>query len=152
MDHTCFTPSHLPGTLPTEKKEKNCKKNATTRKKLGKTPKKSGANDSQENADRRRREETSRNQRRNGAGRNLGQTGRCVVSLGTVFPARYSSFWTVVRPALWLVHGSLAVCKAHWPSSLDDDVCVTSESPCATSALLREHSSQMLSKSPCFGI
>ena len=22
-------------------------------------------------------------------------------------------------------------CQAHWPSSLDDDVCVTSESPCA---------------------
>ena len=43
--------------------------------------------------------------------------------------ARYQSL------LFWLVYASLAS-KAHWPSSLDDDVCVTSESPCATSAPL----------------
>ena len=147
-----FCPSHLPGTLSTEKTGEKQQKRPKRGKAAGKDPKKSGANDSQENADRQRREETSRNQRQRGAGRNLGRTGRCVVSLDTVFPARDTSLWTVVRPALWLVYGSLAACKAHWPSSLDDDVCVTSESPCATSALLREHSLQMLSKPPCFGI
>ena len=74
------------------------------------------------------------------------------MSLDTVFPECDRSLWSVVGQALWLVKGSLAVCEAHWPSSLDDDVCVTSESPCATSAPLREHSLQTLSKSPCFGI
>ena len=82
--------------------EKKRKKNATTRKKpQGNTPKERRERQPQENADRRRREKTSRNQRRKGARGNLGQTGRRVVSLDTVFPARYSSLWTVVRPALF---------------------------------------------------
>ena len=42
---------------------------------------------------------------------NLGQTGRSVVSLDTVFPTRDSSLWTVVRLALWLVYGSLSVAR-----------------------------------------
>ena len=61
------------------------------------------------------------------------------MSLETVFPARDSSLWTVVRLALWLVYGSVAV--ARLTGLLHSTM---------TSAW--EHSLRMLSKSPCFGI
>ena len=41
---------------------------------------------------------------------------------------RDSTLWTVVRLALWVVPRLTGRCKAHWPSSLDDDVCETSHS------------------------
>ena len=66
-------------------------------KSRGDTPQKSGENDSQEKG---QTTTTRRNKPRPnteaGAQENQGQTGRSVVSLDTVFPARDSSLWTVV--------------------------------------------------------
>ena len=93
-------------------------KNAKTRKKpRGKTPK-----ERHEKPPRKHGPTTTRRTKpkpKTERGRdNLGQTGRCVLSLDTVFPECDRSLWSVVGQALSLVHGSLAVCKAHWPSSL----------------------------------
>ena len=120
-----FSPSNLPGSLPTEKTGGNRKNEKTA----GKTPKerhekpakKTRTNDNAKKP----KPKTERDRD------NLGQTGRCVESLDTVFPECDRSLRSVVVQALWLVCGSLAVCKAHWHSSLEDDVCVTCESPCA---------------------
>ena len=80
---------------------------------------------------------------------NLGQTERSVVSLDTVFPARDSSLWTVVRLALWLVYGSLAVARLTGLLHSTMNVCVTSETPGWYPALQNnshiDHTIQMLS-------
>ena len=72
----------------------------------------SGENDSQEKA---KQQQGRRNKPRpnteGGPQENQGQTGRSVVSLDTVFPARDCSLWTFVRLALWLVYGTLAVAR-----------------------------------------
>ena len=43
------------------------------------------------------------------------------MSLDTVFPARDSSLWTVVRLANLVSLRITGCCKAHWPSSFDDE-------------------------------
>ena len=80
------------------------------------------------------------------------QTGpnfQTVVSLDTVFPARDSSLWTVVRLALWLVYGSLAVARLTGLLHSTMNVCVTSETPGWYPALQNnshiDHTIQMLS-------
>ena len=113
-----FSPSNLPGSLPTEKTVKNRKNEKTMKKPRGKTPKERHENPPRKHGPtttRRTKPKPKTERDRD----NLGQTGRCVVSLDTVFPECDRSLWSVVGQAFWLVHGSLAVCKAHWPSSLD---------------------------------